>query len=105
MTLTERLRQLATAVSDQNWREFSMRDPDAPNPNRDPDIVLNAAADLIEAQAAQLAAGRPRQPKVREVKMACFILDGELRWREEGLYVIHLGIRQPHLDMIAKVPE
>jgi len=49
--------------------------------------------------------GRPRHPKTREVKMECFLIDGELRWRDENLSVLQSWIRQPHLDLIVKVPE
>ena len=49
--------------------------------------------------------GRPRQPKMKEVKMECFLIDGELHWRDENLSILGDWIRQPHLDLIAKVPE
>lgn len=48
---------------------------------------------------------RPRQPVMKEVKMECFLIDRELRWRDEGLSILGDWIRQPHLDLIAKVPE
>ena len=48
--------------------------------------------------------GRPRQPKMKEVKMLCFLIDGELRWRNENLSVLQSWVRQPHLDTIAVVP-
>ncbi len=49
--------------------------------------------------------GRPRQPKMKEVKMECFLIDRELRWRDEGLSILGDWIRQPILDLVAKVPE
>ena len=47
--------------------------------------------------------GRPRQPKMKEVKMECWLIDGRLDWRDwneptQG----SRWIRQPHLDLIAK---
>ncbi len=49
--------------------------------------------------------GRPRQPKMKEVKMECWInSSAELVWREES-FPLDRAIRQPHLDMVAKVPE
>ena len=52
MKITERLRQLSTAVADQNWREFSMRAP--AEPDRDADIVIMQAAMLIESRDADV---------------------------------------------------
>ena len=49
--------------------------------------------------------GRPRQPKTREVKMECFLIDGELHWRDEKLSVLEHWIRQPHRDIVVEVPE
>ena len=49
--------------------------------------------------------GRPRQPKMKEIKMECLLIDGELHWRNENMSVLQSWIRQPHLDLIAKVPE
>lgn len=45
------------------------------------------------------------EPKVRKIKMECFLIDGELQWRDENLSVLSHWVRQPHLDMLAKVPE
>ena len=49
--------------------------------------------------------GRPRQPKMKEVKMECFLIDGELRWRDENLSILGDWVRQPQHDLIAKVSE
>jgi hypothetical protein len=49
--------------------------------------------------------GRPRQPKMKEIKMECFLVDGKLQWRSEYMSVLQSWIRQPHLDLIVKVPE
>lgn len=46
MDIVERLRQLAHAAADCQWREFSMRVP--AEPDRDADLVLARAADEIE---------------------------------------------------------
>ena len=48
MDIVERLRQLAHAAADGQWREFSMRVP--AEPDRDADLVLAKAADEIEAR-------------------------------------------------------
>jgi len=49
---------------------------------------------------------RPRQPKMKEVKMLCWLSRGlYLDWCTEGNDPTVSGIRQPHLDMVAKVPE
>jgi len=48
--------------------------------------------------------GRPRQPKMKEVKMECFLIDGELIWRDENQSVLRHWIRQPQYDKIAVVP-
>ena len=57
--------------------------------------------------AIAFEAGRvaEREPKTRKVKMECFLIDGELHWRDENLSVLSHWVRQPHLDMLAKVPE
>ena len=51
--------------------------------------------------------GRPRQPKMKEVKMLCYLFnDHYLIWNSEDKNITSLQmIRQPHLDMTAKVPE
>ena len=49
--------------------------------------------------------GRPPKPKMRRVKMECFSINGELRWRDEKLSILDGWLRQPHLDKIAEVPE
>ena len=49
--------------------------------------------------------GRPRQPKMKEVKMECFVIDRRIGVAQRKLSVLSLWIRQPHLDLIAKVPE
>jgi len=50
--------------------------------------------------------GRPRQPKMKEVKIECWLIDGCLDWRDWNMQTPgSRWIRQPHLDMIAKVPE
>lgn len=49
--------------------------------------------------------GRPRQPKVKEVKMLCYYTSDQLLWIPAELKAQKSWIRQPHLDMIAKVPE
>ena len=49
--------------------------------------------------------GRPRQPKMKEVKMECLLIDGELHWRSEYMSVLQSWIRQPQHDLIAKVPK
>lgn len=64
MTLPERLRQLSIAVSDQNWREFSMRVP--AEPNRDADIVIMQAAMLLERSNAEVAELREQVALLRD---------------------------------------
>lgn len=49
--------------------------------------------------------GRPRQPKMKEVKMECWLCGTHLSWRFENTSTLKDWIRQPHLDMIAKVPD
>lgn len=50
--------------------------------------------------------GRPRQPKMKEVKSCCWrYKDGGLVWRDERYALPLPWIRQPHLDMTTKVPE
>jgi len=49
--------------------------------------------------------GRPRQPKMKEVKMLCYFTSDELVWLPQELQALQSWIRQPHLDMIAKVPD
>jgi len=46
-----------------------------------------------------------REPKTRKVKMECFLIDGELHWRDENLSVLSHWIRQPHRDIVMEVPE
>jgi hypothetical protein len=50
--------------------------------------------------------GRPRQPVMKEVKMLCFVCTASrsLAWCDEAEMVPTYWVRQPHLDMIAKVP-
>ena len=65
MDIVARLKQLAHAVADQNWNEFSMRIP--ADPERDADLVILSAAKEIEALRAELAeckgdAQRPPTP-------------------------------------------
>ncbi len=49
--------------------------------------------------------GRPRQPKMKESKMECWLCGTHLSWRTENASILRDWIRQPHLDLIAKVPE
>ena len=49
--LCERLNVLGQAVADRNWGEFSMRVP--AEPNRDADLVISRAAQVIREQAAR----------------------------------------------------
>ena len=49
--------------------------------------------------------GRPRQPKMKEVKMLCYFAGGILYWYSADESPREHWINQPHLDMIAKVPE
>ncbi len=49
--------------------------------------------------------GRPRQPKMKEVKIFCYYTSDQLLWIPAELKAQKSWIRQPHLDMIAKVPE
>ena len=46
---------------------------------------------------------RAQQPAMKEIKMECWLNNGALHWFIEGSW--KHGSRQPHLDMIAKVPE
>lgn len=58
--ITNRLRELAHAVADQRWSEFSMRVP--ADHGRDADLVLMRAADEItqlRAENASLIAAAP----------------------------------------------
>lgn len=51
--------------------------------------------------------GRPRQPKMKEVKILAYFSANykALAWYAETESVPAFWVRQPHLDMIAKVPE
>ena len=49
--------------------------------------------------------GRPRQPKMKEVKMLCWFANGVLYWYSADESPREHWIRQPHLDMVAQVPE
>lgn len=50
--------------------------------------------------------GRPRQPKMRTVKMQCWIDDsGELRWVREWWSPNHDWIRVPAEDKTIEIPE
>ncbi len=51
--------------------------------------------------------GRPRQPKMKEVKILAYFSANSkaLAWYAETESVPAFWIRQPHLDMVAKVPE
>ena len=49
--------------------------------------------------------GRHRQPEMKEVKMICWMINGMLYWYVEESTEYDHWIRQPHLDMIAKVPK
>ena len=50
--------------------------------------------------------GRPRQPKMKEVKLECWLVSGRIEFLQEQTYKSGPSWkRQPHLDMIAKVPE
>ena len=51
--LCERLDVLGQAVADRNFGEFSMRVP--AEPNRDADLVISRAAQVIREQAARIA--------------------------------------------------
>lgn len=73
MEITERLKELAHAAADQQWREFSMRVP--AEPDRDADLVLMRAAMLIEEMRGD--AGRYRW--LRERLMAA-----DFDWQESG---------------------
>ena len=53
MDITDRLTELAHAVADNNWSEFSMRIP--AEPDRDADLVLLRAAKEIDRLRAELA--------------------------------------------------
>ena len=48
---------------------------------------------------------RPPKPKMKQVKMKCYLVYGELRWRDEKLSILDGWLRQPNLDKIAEVPE
>lgn len=52
MSIVERLRVIAKAISEEDWRELSMRVP--AEPERDADLVVMKAADLIEQQAERI---------------------------------------------------
>ena len=53
----------------------------------------------------QMFRARPRQPKMKKVKMLCYLVNGEyLRWITTG-HAARDYVRQPHLDMEAEVPE
>lgn len=52
MSLIERLRVIAKAISEEDWRELSMRVP--AEPERDADLVVMKAADLLEQQAERI---------------------------------------------------
>jgi len=49
--------------------------------------------------------GRPLQQKMKEVKMLCWFTNGVLFWRYADEPPREHWIRQPHLDMVAQVPE
>lgn len=53
-----RLKQLAHAVAEQDWNEFSMRIP--ADPERDADLVIFAAAKEIASLRGELAAKQAR---------------------------------------------
>jgi len=49
--------------------------------------------------------GRPHQQKMKEVKMECWLCATHLSWRTENASILRDWVRQPHLDLIVKVPE
>ena len=49
--------------------------------------------------------GRTRQPTMKEVKMECWFCGRFLHWASTKEPVPSRWIRQPHLDLIARVPE
>ena len=50
--------------------------------------------------------GRPKQPKMEEVKMLCWKVNGRLDWLEEGTHVAHPSwVRVPAEDKTIEVPE
>ena len=50
---TARLKQIAHAIADGNYRELTMRIP--ADPDRDADLVISAAADEIDRLRAEVA--------------------------------------------------
>ena len=50
--------------------------------------------------------GRPRQPVMKEVKLECWLVSGRIEFLQEQTYKSGPSWkRQPHLDMVANVPE
>lgn len=70
--ITNRLRELAHAVADQRWSEFSMRVP--ADRGRDADLVLMRAADEItqlRAENARLIAAAPELAEALKEARPC----------------------------------
>ena len=76
---TERLRQLARAVTlgREGWSEFSMRVP--ADPERDADLVLSSAADESEALRAELDALKAEKAETESFVLASGVEDMKCR--------------------------
>lgn len=109
---TDRLRQLAAAVSLGNWSEFSMRVP--AEPDRDADLVLlDASIEIDQLRAfkayvhARLdAAGIPTHPDGEHSKAGCRIgdrLDIVVAALEEG--TVHATAWRTLGYVLGKFPE
>ncbi len=72
------------------------------HPNFEAEIGMLEKFYAIAFEAGRVA---ERKPKTRKVKMECFLIDGELHWRDENLSVLSHWIRQPHRDIVVEVPE
>ena len=91
-------------AADGLWVHFRVGNGYAYSINLDTDRLGNRFANEYR-QAVTGSVERPSQPKMREVKMLCYLAGVTLLWRTESYIAFDNWTRQPHLDMVAKVPE
>ncbi len=87
--------------ADGLWAHFRVGKGYAYSINLDVDKIGHRFAN----EYREAVGGKPIQLVMKEIKMECLLIDGELHWRSEYMSVLQSWIRQPHLDLIVKVPE
>ena len=85
MDIVTRLKQLAHAVADEDWSEFSMRVP--ADSERDADLVLLRASKEIESLHAELAECKRDAEIVRFLRCGGWeVLQDPKYWTEENRF-------------------